>query len=523
MSTQNPSNNPSYLSKLTLLLLLKTALLILVILYAGIGLGPDEAQYWTWSRDLDWGYYSKPPGIAWQIWLGCQLCGNTELGVRLISLFFGIFLSLSVYFLSRAVHLKPQTAFWAGVIMAFSPLGVLGAFLAITDGGLALFWTLACLVVALALYQRVSPNYYILGLLIMSGALFKWPIYLFWVVVLLLIALYRFAYHPSLFAGIALSLLGLLPSVIWNYQHDWGTFRHVFSTIKGGEAKDVGTMELPHGNFWDFFGAQAALLSPILFGILLVAFGYLLRRRNRLSPPLFFCGGVCLLFLLAYSGMALFQKMQGNWASFIYSSGIVFLCWFACEEMPRGLRWVKWGLGLSVGLILFAFSIPAIQSHAGQSWLSIPYKINPFRQNLGWSQLKEELALVGYHPEEHFLFGDKYQTSSILSFYGPSQKRAYFLNLHGLRHNQFSYWPGMAQEQIGKSGFFVLPENNPHLENGLEQRIAFYQKTLADYFQEVHFLGVKPLFISNGQLAKGALIFKCISYNGKEPAESSKY
>ncbi|MEZ5827115.1 MAG: hypothetical protein R3D01_01435 [Hyphomicrobiales bacterium] len=24
----------------------------------------DEAQYWTWSRDLDFGYFSKPPLIA---------------------------------------------------------------------------------------------------------------------------------------------------------------------------------------------------------------------------------------------------------------------------------------------------------------------------------------------------------------------------------------------------------------------------------------------------------------------------
>ena len=29
---------------------------------------PDEAQYWLWSRTLSFGYYSKPPIIAWAIW-----------------------------------------------------------------------------------------------------------------------------------------------------------------------------------------------------------------------------------------------------------------------------------------------------------------------------------------------------------------------------------------------------------------------------------------------------------------------
>jgi hypothetical protein len=31
---------------------------------AGLPLHFDEAQYWGWSRELAWGYYSKPPGIA---------------------------------------------------------------------------------------------------------------------------------------------------------------------------------------------------------------------------------------------------------------------------------------------------------------------------------------------------------------------------------------------------------------------------------------------------------------------------
>ena len=28
---------------------------------------PDEAQYWLWSRTLDFGYFSKPPMVAWTI------------------------------------------------------------------------------------------------------------------------------------------------------------------------------------------------------------------------------------------------------------------------------------------------------------------------------------------------------------------------------------------------------------------------------------------------------------------------
>src|SRR5678815_6087713 len=39
---------------------------------------PDEAQYWLWSRTLDFGYYSKPPVIAWAIWATTRLGGDAE-------------------------------------------------------------------------------------------------------------------------------------------------------------------------------------------------------------------------------------------------------------------------------------------------------------------------------------------------------------------------------------------------------------------------------------------------------------
>ncbi|HCY54966.1 MAG TPA: glycosyl transferase, partial [Oceanicaulis sp.] len=45
-------------------------LVLLAARIAGLMINPsslyaDETQYWVWSRDLDWGYFSKPPLIAW--------------------------------------------------------------------------------------------------------------------------------------------------------------------------------------------------------------------------------------------------------------------------------------------------------------------------------------------------------------------------------------------------------------------------------------------------------------------------
>ena len=44
-----------------------TLIRILVLGFSFIDLGPDEAQYWSWSRHLAFGYFTKPPLIAWLI------------------------------------------------------------------------------------------------------------------------------------------------------------------------------------------------------------------------------------------------------------------------------------------------------------------------------------------------------------------------------------------------------------------------------------------------------------------------
>lgn len=167
------------------------------------------------------------------------------------------------------------------------------------------------------------------------------------------------------------------------------------------------------------------------------------------------------------------------------------------------------------------FSIPYIHSHPVAKVLPIPYKMSPFRHNVGWYALEKVLKEAGYDETKDFLFADKYQTVSILSFYGPQQKRAYFFNIQGSRKNQFTFWPGVEQERQGQRGYFVVIENIPYLNNlELPER---NMKELTPYFQKVHFIGLKPLFYVNGEIVKGVLLFECENYSGLLPPETTLY
>ncbi|MFN4174216.1 MAG: ArnT family glycosyltransferase, partial [Parachlamydiaceae bacterium] len=230
------------MNKVIVLSVLKTLLALFVISSGLIHLSPDEAQYWTWSRHLDFGYYSKPPGIAYQIAFGTFLFGASELGVRFGSLLIGFLMPILIYRLSKQAELSDEASFLASFIWCLTPLGFIGSIFAITDVGMILFWTCA-LVILLKEGVRVK-----FALSIACGALFKFPIYFLWPIAL-------FFERPRLkwLSLIGVSLVGLVPTLIWNIQHDFVTFRHVGATLPGGtSALQSG------GNFFSFIGSQIA-------------------------------------------------------------------------------------------------------------------------------------------------------------------------------------------------------------------------------------------------------------------------
>src|SRR5438034_11670797 len=57
----------------------------------------DEAYYWMWSKHLAGGYYDHPPMVAVVIRLGTLIAGDTEFGVRLVSILLALPMSWAVY------------------------------------------------------------------------------------------------------------------------------------------------------------------------------------------------------------------------------------------------------------------------------------------------------------------------------------------------------------------------------------------------------------------------------------------
>jgi 4-amino-4-deoxy-L-arabinose transferase-like glycosyltransferase len=70
--------------RLTLVLVgVLTVVRVAALFITPLELYPDEAQYWLWSRHLDFGYFSKPPVIAWLIWATTRIGGDGEAWLRI--------------------------------------------------------------------------------------------------------------------------------------------------------------------------------------------------------------------------------------------------------------------------------------------------------------------------------------------------------------------------------------------------------------------------------------------------------
>jgi hypothetical protein len=434
-------------------------------LAAAVVLDAEEAQYWLWSQHLDWGYATKPPGIAWEIAATTSLFGNTEFGVRFGAIILGILLPLAVYHLARSCGTQENSACLAALLFAFTPVGIAASLFATTDAGYVLFWILAFALFCKSLRDGKEPNYPLMGFYVLCGALFKWTVYLFWPLLGVLLLLYPGQYSWRFWLAIAISLLGLLPSLYWNIDHGWSTFKHV-----GEQSFQFQTSLLAFG------GAQIVLLT------LPLVIAWLIALREELTPPLRACSLAALIPLTLYLAASVFLRLNGNWCVFALPPIFVLVAWYLVERLQRPLAWT---------LAILAFTVI--------SFIGV-WTVHPPRSD--WRTIAMRLFNEGYNPSRHFLFSDRYQTASLLSFYGPVQQQAYVLPLKPRRTNQFDYWPPMDEQLAGRTGFFVGDYRSVEEREQVATELKKYFQTVEHQSDDAAIPREKQLFI-----------LKCSGYN----------
>ena len=313
-----------------------------------LGLHGDEAQYWAWSKNLDWGYFTKPPLIAWVIWSTTSVFGDAEWAVRLSSPLLHSVTAFVIYRTARFAF-DARTGFWAAAVYLLMPALWLSSGIVSTDVPLLLCWAMA-LNAWLHLRENVSwPRALQLGAAIGFGLLAKYAM-LFFLPALIAAMIFDPATRKGLanIKGAAAGLLTLAiftPNILWNAAHEFATVSHTADNANLGKDFPFHPMEL-----LSFIGDQFGVFGPIIFGLYLLAL--LAAMRGKLSGPAKWIAFFGISPLLIISLEALLSRANANWAVTSYIAGAILTAHFGLTYGPRAVKWLKGGIWVQTAICL---------------------------------------------------------------------------------------------------------------------------------------------------------------------------
>jgi 4-amino-4-deoxy-L-arabinose transferase-like glycosyltransferase len=446
-----------YTTVIFLFLMAVSLFRIYYIQYGPLDLSPDEAHYWDWSRRLDMSYYSKGPMIAYLIFFGTSLFGDTVFGVRVLAMVFSALGSVFLYMLGKRMY-DEQVGLYSAMLLQIIPLFAVFGVVFTIDSPFIFFWILSLFLFWQAINHKTLGDMHaggkkksidssliahrssllywlLLGVSVGCGLLTKYTMAFFYLCAFFFILFSKEKRGLLLTKGPAvafiISLIVFSPVILWNAGNDWVTFRHTAGQIHAAEG-----FAISPGSFFEFLGSQLGVITPLLFVLTLISVWRL--RKDRGGYFLFWFSVPVLAFFLLKSIQA---KVQANWALPGYITGIAAFSAFYIRGVFTAGKGKKILIAAAISLSVFVTAVAHYPS-----LLRLPVEMDPSSRLDGWKELGNEVTGIYEEMSQHgpvFIFSDRYQVTSQLAFYVKGHPVTYCVNL-GRRMNQYDLWPGFS-------------------------------------------------------------------------------
>ncbi len=433
----------------------------------GLELSPDEAYYWDWSRHLAWGYFSKPPMVAWLIHFFTKYLGTSEYSIRVPAALCGTFYLALLYYLGQRLFDR-KVGLWAAFAAAASPLASIYSFVMTIDPPLLFFWAWALCLGWQAAENKKLRDFVFLGLVWGLGLLTKQTMMAFLAMYFLWLGLdpqrRPLLRHPGPYLALILSLTLLAPNLLWNAKHHWVTFKHTATHFE----EKAFSLEGPAR----FFLEQAVVITPVLFSLMLFVF-YTFVRSEKLkkNSALFYLFVLSAIPLFLVAPLSFLRKVNANWPYPFYASGYLLLSALILRgNWPQGrgplLRRLFF-LGVVLGMMI-AVAI----YHLPRKPQDFPPKVQRLLYKFyGWKDLAHTTAK--YLKNGEFIATTKRHYAAELAFYLPGRPETYVF-WSGTIESQYDLWDGLS-ERVCQDGILVLKSQEE-------------ARRLAACFEELEFL-----------------------------------
>lgn len=275
----------------------------------------DEAFYWLEGQHLAWSYAELPGFTAWQAALSEWLFPHSPLSLRLLPWLASLSLPVLCFAMARQVVGSNRNNQYAAWLVLSLPLMAVVSVLALPDIWLLLFGLLAVYLLLRTMQHGRTGDFVWLGIVVALGI----NVHLrFWLIAALLaiLAILEFRKKPNfsqlLSISLPLALLGLLPILWFNWQHDFPLLNFQL------KERHPWSFQAQHSLF---IPLQWLISSPPVF-MLWLYLGYLLyKQRPTLSAAQRLIFWLSIIHWLIYVLVGFFSdnlRLNVHWPLFSY-------------------------------------------------------------------------------------------------------------------------------------------------------------------------------------------------------------
>src|SRR3981081_3843046 len=274
----------------------------------------DEAYYWMWSKHLAGGYYDHPPGVAVVIRLGTMIAGDTELGVRLVSILLALPMSWAVYGPATILFGGERVAATATILLNVTLMAAVGTLIVTPDAPLLAASSFVLFFLAKGLETGRGAWWLAVGaavgaaLLSKYTALFFGPAILIWLVAVP--KLRRWLISPWPYLGGMVSLLIFSPVILWNADHHWVSFIKQIGRDRIEDFRPAFIAEL--------IPTQIVFATPLVFILGAMGLYALLRRNAGASASRTLISATLWTIVVYFIWHSLHARVEANWFAPVY-------------------------------------------------------------------------------------------------------------------------------------------------------------------------------------------------------------
>ena len=376
----------------------------------------DEAYYWMWSKHLAGGYYDHPPGVAIVIWLGTLIAGDTEFGVRLVSILLALPMSWAVYRSAAILFGGQRVAATAAILLNVTLMAAVGTMIVTPDAPLLVAASFVLLALAKVLESGRGVWWLAVGaavgaaLLSKYTALFFGPAILIWLIAVP--KLRRWLISPWLYLGGLVALAMFLPVIRWNADHQWVSFIKQLGRARIEDFRPSFIAELAP--------TQIAFATPLVWILGAMGLYALLRRKPGALPARVLINVMFWTIVLYFAWHSLHARVEANWFGPVYPAFAIAAA-VAAHLTPWQAPWqrlvdfcLRWAA--PSGIVIFALLV--LQANTGV--------LSGYRRDatvrsvgVGWRDLAGEIEAVRVRVGATCVLVPDYGTTGWLAFYLP--------------------------------------------------------------------------------------------------------